>query len=160
MPLNKKNCPQNKYSRFHIHKFAQTEKSPLQQNLPLNQRFKISTNWKLPLKNNIFHTNLPLTEKYAPKYKNLPAKYPKLVSYFFSWLSIIHIFLVPSPSPPPPEMFRGETKKISRYTWIICLLTSPYCWMSSCAPVIQVYTFSGINPGLDELKFERRLPKN
>ena len=48
MPLNKKICPQNKYLRFPIHKFAQPEKSTPKQNLPLKKRFKDSPNRKLP----------------------------------------------------------------------------------------------------------------
>ena len=41
MPLNKKICPQNKYLRFPIHKFAQPEKSTPKQNLPLKKDLRI-----------------------------------------------------------------------------------------------------------------------
>ena len=50
MPLNKKNCPHNKYLRFPMHKFAQTEKSTPKQNSPLKQRFKIFPNENCPQK--------------------------------------------------------------------------------------------------------------
>ena len=51
MPLNKKIFPQNKYLRSPIHQFAQTEKSPPKQNLPLKQRFPQTEN--CPSKNKI-----------------------------------------------------------------------------------------------------------
>ena len=84
MPLNKKICPQNKYLRFSIHKFAQTGKSTPKQNSPLKQSFKISP-------------NLPQTEKNAPKYKNLPPKYPELVEGSFFMFEYNTHFLVPPP---------------------------------------------------------------
>ena len=85
------------------------EKFTRKQNSPLKQRFKIYPNLKLPTEKikKISHTNLPLTEKNAPKYKNVSPKYPELEHRFFMVEFNTHFS-----GPPTLEIIRwGGAKK-------------------------------------------------